>query len=96
MTRLARGPDGDRRGPVGDALHQIGEIARRVRAPHRQRARGRVGERHRVHRQRLDLPREHVGRDALLRQVDGEVADWVSPWDGVRKGYVIPLKKVEG
>lgn len=42
------------------------------------------------------LPTDRFRVRGVVHEVDGEVADWVSPWDGVRKGYVIPLKKVEG
>lgn len=42
------------------------------------------------------LPTDRFRVRGVVHKVDGEVADWVSPWDGVRKGYVIPLKKVEG
>jgi hypothetical protein len=42
------------------------------------------------------LPTDRFRVRGVVHEVDGDVAEWVSPWDGVRKGYVIPLKKVEG
>jgi hypothetical protein len=42
------------------------------------------------------LPTDRFRVRGVVHEVAGEIADWVSPWDGVRKGYVIALKKVEG
>ena len=68
VTRGAeRRADRDRRNAVADPLDQVGEIARRMRTADRQSARRGIVERDRVHRQRLDLPREHVGREVALR-----------------------------
>lgn len=42
------------------------------------------------------LPTDKFRVRGTVRDVDGEIAEWISPWDGNRKGYVIPLKDVEG
>ena len=48
---------------VADPLDQVGEVARGVRPADRQRARRGIVERDRVRRHRLDLPRQHLGRE---------------------------------
>ena len=42
------------------------------------------------------LPTDRFRVRGVVHDVDGEIADWTSPFDGVRRGWAIPLKQVEG
>ena len=55
-----------RREAFANPLDEVGEVARGVRPPDRQRALGGIVERDRVGRHRLDLAGEHVRREAGL------------------------------
>src|SRR3954447_17001859 len=69
LSALARAEDRsdqNRGEPAADALHEVGEVARGVRPADGERARGGVAQRDRVHRQLLDLPRQHLGSEVRL------------------------------
>ena len=63
---LSAGPTAIGDSAVADPLDQVGEVARGVRPADRQRPRGGIVERHRVRRHRLDLARQHLGREVRL------------------------------